>query len=224
VDSIARLPDCDIHAGGIVGAAFLGREITTFRRACQWVKDLPYGHNTRVEDAMVLFEDERGTCFTKHGVIARLAGELELSVYKNLGFYRLNDEIVTGVAELLKPHGLSFVPQIHCFLEYRGFRVDLTEGNCNGKNKTIDDYDFVVPVAAESTRAELQQLYADHCQQYRLLDPRLAGISMSAIGDLMMACNQLMAARCAVMAAAARQGAAESATPIRTEPATRSIS
>ncbi|MBD2066073.1 hypothetical protein H6F93_00735 [Leptolyngbya sp. FACHB-671] len=37
---------------------------------------------------------------------------------KNLGFYRLNDEIVTGASSLLEPHGLNFIPQIHCFLEY----------------------------------------------------------------------------------------------------------
>jgi hypothetical protein len=125
VDSIARLPDGAIHPGGVVGDAFLRRGIATFRQACQWVKDLPYGHNSRTQEpadgssstanAMVLFDDNRGTCFTKHGVIARLASELGLPVYKNLGFYRLNDEIVTGVDEVLAPYGLTFVPQIHCF-------------------------------------------------------------------------------------------------------------
>ena len=202
MDSIDRLPDGVIGAGGIVGDAFLRRDITTFRQACQWVKDLPYGHNSRSDDVLVLFEDQRGTCFTKHGVIARLAEELGLSVFKNLGVYRLTDEIVTGVGPLLASSGLTFVPQIHCFLEYGDARVDLTEGNCNGKNQTIDVYDFVVRVAPESTRAELQQLYAAHLTRYMSLDPGLAATPISTITELLMACNQVLVARCAVMATA----------------------
>jgi len=37
---------------------------------------------------------------------------------------------------------------IHCFLEYGGYRVDLTEGNRNGKNRPIDDFLFTDRVEA----------------------------------------------------------------------------
>jgi hypothetical protein len=238
VDSIARLPDREIQQGGVVGDAFLRRGITTFREACQWVRDLPYGPNSRPQEpadgrsspvnAVVLFEDNRGTCFTKHGVIARLAGELGLNVYKNLGFYRLNDDIVTGVGEVLAPQGLTFIPQIHCFLEYGRCRVDLTEGNCHGKNKTIEVYDFVVRVAPESSRDELQRLYADHLKLYLSFEPRLAALAVSTITDLMMACNQVLMSRCAVTAAASRPvGAEEPREPqeiVRQQPETLLIS
>jgi hypothetical protein len=36
---------------------------------------------------------------------------------------------------------------IHCFLVYGDYRVDLTEGNRNGKNQPIDDFLHTEPVA-----------------------------------------------------------------------------
>jgi hypothetical protein len=135
MDSLAVLPDVVIEPRGIAAEAFFNHNLRTFRQACQWIKDLPYGSNSSTEDSLILFEEKRGTCTTKHGIVARLAEELGLDVYKNLGFYRLNDEIVSGVSALIQTYGLNFIPQTHCFLEYGNFTVDLTEGNCNGKTR-----------------------------------------------------------------------------------------
>ncbi len=151
------LPDIVIQLRGPISNILLEREIASFQAACRYVKAMPYSSNSNNEDSLVLFEENCGTCTTKHGAIARLAAELGLEVYKNLGFYRLNDEIVTGVNAIIQPFGLSFIPQIHCFLRYKAFHVDLTEGNCNGKNKTIDDYDFVVKVQPDLSHAEQEQ-------------------------------------------------------------------
>lgn len=207
--SIARLPERALRAGRPMQDAFLHRGVATFHAACRWVHALPYGCNSTTERVAVLFEDGQGTCFTKHGVIARLAAELELPIRKQVGFYRLTDEIVTGVGALLRPLDLPFVPQLHCFLQYEDVRVDLTDGNRNGKNRTIDDYDFVVPVPPESTRAELERLYLDHLQRYRAIEPRLAATPVTTVVEVAKACNQLLLSRCGVDA-----GAAGTARPI----------
>lgn len=199
MDSIAVLPDSVIKPSGIVAQAFLSRNLETFRQACQWIKDLPYGSNSSTEDSLILFEENCGTCTTKHGVIARLAQELGLDVYKDLGFYRLNDEIVTGVNSLLEIHGLSFIPQIHCFLEYGKFRVDLTEGNCNGKNGTIEAYDFVVRVNPDLTCAEEEQYYLSYLNQYFAIEPQLAIVEVPTILKLLEACNQQVKYQCSIM-------------------------
>ena len=149
---ITVLPNVSLSPQGPMSRRYLEQGLTTFHAACQWTKDLPYGRNTHSEDSLILFEEGHGTCTTKHGAVARLAQEHDLPVQKNLGFYRLNDEIVPGVNAVLAPYGLDFIPQIHCFLVYQNYRVDLTEGNCNGKNKTIEDYDFVVPVEPDIPR------------------------------------------------------------------------
>lgn len=199
MNPVAVLPDDVIEPSGMVAQAFLSRNLKTFRQACQWIKDLPYGSNSSIEDSLILFEENRGTCTTKHGIIARLAQELGLAVYKNLGFYRLSDEIVTGVNRLLQPHDLTFIPQIHCFLEYGEFRIDLTEGNCNGKNKTIDTYDFVVRVNPDLTRAEEEQYYLTYLTQYLAIEPQLKAVGISTVFNLLEACNQQVKYQCSIM-------------------------
>ena len=66
--------------------------------------------NSNNENSLILFEERQGTHTAKHGEIARLAEELNLPGYKNLGFYRLNDAIVTGADAILDPWGLNFIP------------------------------------------------------------------------------------------------------------------
>src|SRR5262245_39771342 len=95
LEAIDALPDAGISPGSAIREAFLLRGLTTFRQACGWVKRLPYGPNPAGDHSLALFDDGCGTCATKHGAIAELAAELGLKVYKTIGFYRLNDEIVT---------------------------------------------------------------------------------------------------------------------------------
>jgi hypothetical protein len=200
MDPISILPDARIRPGSPVADACLARGLHTFRDACQWVKDLPYGSNSRTESALILFEENRGTCFTKHGAIARLAAELGLDVHKNLGFYRLTEEIVTGAAELLRPYGLEFVPATHCFLEHRSFRVDLTEGNRTGKNKDLVDFDFVVRVGPESSRDEHGRCYSTYFAKYSSRDARLAAVALTTVRELLQACHRQAACRCSEIA------------------------
>ena len=141
----------------------------------------------------------KATCTNKHGIISRLAGELNLEVYKNLGFYRLNDEIVTGVNKIIESYGLSFIPQIHCFLEYKNYRVDLTEGNCNGKNKTIEDYDFVVRVKPDLTHQEHEAYYLEYLAKYFLIEPKLKELGESKVLKLLAQCEQQLKYQCSVM-------------------------
>ncbi|MEM8604585.1 MAG: hypothetical protein AAGE59_15200 [Cyanobacteria bacterium P01_F01_bin.86] len=197
---ITVLPNRELQANGIITEQFLQRGLRTFHAACQWVKDLPYGSSSSGEDSLILFEEGYGNCTTKHGAIARLAQAHDLPVYKNLGFYRLNDEVVTGVDALLKPYGLDFIPQIHCFLAYETYRVDLTEGNCNGKNKTIDDYDFVVQVQPDITRQQHQAYYREYLQRYYSLAPQLAALGEDTIFELLEACDRQVNYQCSIMA------------------------
>jgi hypothetical protein len=199
MDSIDVLPNVDIQLKGTISGHFLEREIKTFCAACCWVQELPYGANSNSEDSLILFEENCGTCTTKHGAIARLAQELGIDVYKNLGFYRLNDETVTGVNAIIQPYGLSFIPQIHCFLQYSSFRIDLTQGNCNGKNKTIEDYDFVVRVTPDLTRQEEEKYYISYLNRYFAIEPSLAAVCISTLLELLDACNRQVKYQCSMM-------------------------
>ena len=203
MDSIASLPNDPLRSGSPIADAFLARGLETFRHACEWVRALPYGANSNPENPMILFEEGRGTCLTKHGTTATLAAELGLDVHKNLAFYRMNEDIVHGVADLLRPHGLDFVPATHCVLEHRTCRVDLTAGNRTGKNKDLVDFDFVVRVAPHPSRDQMQRYYATYFTKYCAIDPRLAALGLPAVHELLTRCHQQAACRYTQTAGAA---------------------
>ncbi|MEL6490706.1 MAG: hypothetical protein AAFQ95_12145 [Cyanobacteria bacterium J06621_3] len=194
------LPDVEIQDRGEVSSIFLKRDVTSFQAACRAVKAMPYGSNSNSANSLLLFEEGRGTCSTKHGAIALLAKEQGLPVYKNLGFYRLNNTIVTGVNEILQAYGLSFVPQIHCFLEYKNYRIDLTEGNCNGKNQTIDDYDFVVSVEPDPSYEEKQSCYLEYLRRYFKLAPELEAVGEEKVLKILEECDRQLKYQCSLMA------------------------
>jgi len=200
MNSIEALPDATLQAHGPIAEKFLQQGLKTFHEACRWTKNLPYAANSNSEDSLILFEEGHGSCTNKHGAIARLAQEHSLPVHKNLGFYRLNDEIVTGVNALLQPYGLDFIPQIHCFLVYEGCRVDLTEGNCNGKNKTIEDYDFVIQVTPDLSHAQHQAYYLEFLRRYEAFSPQLATLNDTTVIDLLAACDRQLKYQCSILA------------------------
>ena len=140
MDNISVFPDKSITSDGPVSKVFIDLGITRFQEACHHVLHLPYGYNSDNDDLMILFKENKGTCTTKHAVIGTLAQELSLPVYKNVGIYAMTEEIVSGTDMLLQEFRLPYIPMLHCFLVYENFRVDLTEGNCNGKNRSIETF------------------------------------------------------------------------------------
>jgi hypothetical protein len=48
---------------------------------------------------------------------------------------------------------------IHCFLVYENYRVDLTEGNSNGKNRFIKEFVYIQQVAPNISAKDEYLLY-----------------------------------------------------------------
>lgn len=148
-------PDCEIQGGGKVAVAFRAMGIHRFVEACRHVYELPYGYNSDRDDPMILFKERFGSCTTKHATIASLAQELSLPISRGVGIYPMTEAIVTGAGRIMTAYGLPYVPMIHCYLEHQGMKVDLTEGNRNGKNRSIDEFLFTRLVEANiSAKAE----------------------------------------------------------------------
>ncbi len=200
MDPIDVFPAVALTQQGPVSAEFLARDLKTLQAAARWLKAVPYGSNSDSAHSDLVFSEHRGNCTTKHSLLARLATELGVPIQKNDGFYRLDDRIVTGVNAILAPCGLDYIPQVHCFLQYETYWVDLTAGNCNGKNKTIEDYDYVVPVPPDMSRTEKQQQYVTYLKKYFEQEPKLAQLGVSRVLALLEACEQQVKYQCAVMA------------------------
>ena len=140
MDDYSQLPDAEITDSGEISKKFLELGITSFKEACLYVHNMKYGYNSDKDDKMILFKENMGNCTTKHGVIAALAEELNIPLYKKVGIYKLTDAIAKGTEEILNKYDIPYVPMVHCFLVYENYRFDLSEGNKNGKNTSIEEF------------------------------------------------------------------------------------
>jgi hypothetical protein len=159
MDPYTIFPERGILEGGAISDTFRSLGIHSFLEACRYVNELPYGYNSDRDDLMILFKEKMGTCSTKHAVVATLAAELGLPITRGVGIYPMTEAIVTGTDKILSEYGLPYVPMIHCFLEYGNYRVDLTEGNRNGKNRPIDAFLYTGRVEAAISAKDEYLIY-----------------------------------------------------------------
>ncbi len=178
MDPIGKLPDKDLFDAGPVSRRFQAEGLQTFLAACRHVHQMPYGYNSSKDDPLILFKEGFGTCTTKHMAVGLLAKELGLPIDKCIGIYAMTDRLVTGADSICRAHGLSAIPVVHCFLVYDRYRVDLTEGNLNGKNGPIDDFLFTRNVAPDIPPRDEYRLYRQVLQEQILKRPEWAGVSL----------------------------------------------
>jgi hypothetical protein len=181
MDRLTVFPDKKIKALGRISELLLQIGMASFHDACRFVHGMPYGYNSDREDLMILFKEKMGTCTTKHAVIATLAEEINLPVTKSVGIYAMTEEIVTGTQPILKKFDLPYIPMLHCFLVYDQFRVDLTEGNRNGKNCPIDDFLYTEQVIPHISGKDEYLLYRKALKDDILSREKLAGIDIKTV-------------------------------------------
>jgi len=176
MDYFDKLPDVEITASGDISKKFLVLGIKSFQEACLYVHNLNYGYNSDKDDTMILFKENLGNCTTKHGVIAALAEELNISLEKKVGIYKLTEVISTGTSKILKKYSIPYVPMIHCFLVYENYRFDLTEGNNNGKNTSIEEFIHDEKVIPFITSKDEYFLFKRVLNEKILTSPEMKGI------------------------------------------------
>lgn len=120
------LPKHQIVASGGMSAQFEAFGILDYQDAARFVHQLPYGRNTDRANYQLVLPELRGTCSTKHALLAALAIEQRLPVDLTLGIYEMNDRNTPGVGRILEKHGLAFIPEAHCYLAYEAIRIDVT--------------------------------------------------------------------------------------------------
>lgn len=178
MDPYTVFPNPFIQEKGIVAEKFINLKIRNFWDACVYVQNLPYGYNSTTDDILILFKEGYGSCATKHAVIASLAVELGIPIHKMIGIYAMNEEIVTGTNRILEKYHLPYLPMIHCFLIYHSFHVDLTEGNNNGKNCSIEKFLFTKTVIPNFSEKDEYFLYKTALKNNILTRNEMEGITM----------------------------------------------
>ena len=130
---------------------------------------------------MILFKENRGTCTTKHAVIATLAEELDLPVKKNIGIYAMTEDIVTDTNKILAKYSLPYVPMVHCFLVYGEYRVDLSDGNKNGKKRSIEDFLFTRQVEPNISAKDEYLIFREALKNYILKRKEMSKVDITQI-------------------------------------------
>ncbi|MGA9478251.1 MAG: hypothetical protein WBV21_10745 [Desulfobacterales bacterium] len=181
MDKFTVFPNAAIKAAGPVSGKFLSLGINGFIDACRYVHELPYGYNSDRDDLMILFKEKLGSCTTKHAVIATLAEESGLPIKKAIGIYAMTEEIVTGAGKILDTFGLPYVPMLHCFIVYGDHRVDLTEGNDNGKKRSLEDFLYTKKVIPNISGKDEYLLYRKALSDYILIKNELKGVDLRII-------------------------------------------
>ena len=181
MDKLTVLANVAVRASGPVSNKFLSMGIDGFIDACRFVHELPYGYNSDRDDLMILFKEKLGSCTTKHAVIATLAAESGLPIKRAIGIYPMTEELVTGTGKILVKYGLPYVPMLHCFLVYGEHRVDLTEGNNNGKKRPIEDFLYTETLIANISEKDEYRLYRKALKDRILTKSELNGIDLKRI-------------------------------------------
>jgi hypothetical protein len=120
------LPDASLTPASSTTAAFSSADARTYRDAARLVYRLPYGRTSSRDNLLAVLTEGRGTCSSKHALLAELATELGLPVVLMLGIYLMNERNTPGVGRVLAHHGLAEIPEAHCYLIHDNARIDVT--------------------------------------------------------------------------------------------------
>ncbi|WP_254544307.1 hypothetical protein [Halomarina pelagica] len=127
-----QFPNFSIRSYGMISAAFCERGITDFHRAVEHVRDLPYGRTSNKTNLPLVLVEERGTCSTKHALLAQLATEHGVDTFQlTLGIYEMSERNTSGVGRVLSDYGLESIPEAHCYLSTQSQRFDFTKPNAS---------------------------------------------------------------------------------------------
>jgi len=126
MDTWTALPDVPLPESGGLGFQLRTRGCATLREAARYLHTLPYGRNADRADFLLVLSEGRGTCSTKHALLAALAEEVGAPVRLTLGIYEMCEANTPGVGAVLHRHQLAAIPEAHTYLRFAGHRVDIT--------------------------------------------------------------------------------------------------
>ena len=125
------LPEALLAPAGPLTAALAARGVTGFREAGRYLQSLPYGRTANRAAFSAVLDERRGTCSTKHALLAAVAQEQQLAVQLTLGIYEMHDRNTPGVGAVLARYQLAAIPEAHCYLTYAGTRIDVTRSGAD---------------------------------------------------------------------------------------------
>ncbi len=126
MESWQALPQVALARPGALASRFAALGPRDLRAAARYVNALPYGRSSSRENPALVLDEGRGTCSSKHTLLALLAHEQGIAVELMLGIYEMREANTPGVGRVLERYGIPALPEGHCYLRYAGKRIDIT--------------------------------------------------------------------------------------------------
>ncbi len=161
MQSWPALPEVPLQLAAPIADEFIARGITDFRATGRYLHHLPYGRNSDRSDFRLVLPEGRGTCSTKHALLAELAREQNLPLVLTLGIYEMHERNTPGVGVVLDRHGLPYIPEAHCYVRYAGTRIDITRSGAE-PTEPIDRFlaeEAIVPAQIGDYKVQFHQRF-----------------------------------------------------------------
>jgi hypothetical protein len=130
--------DFPLIGSGPLSSAVRALGLQSFAEVAEVIRTLPYGRVTDNEDQAAILRERRGTCSSKHRLLAALAHECgRTDVSLMIGFYEMSERNTPGVGSVLAAARVDAIPEAHCYLMYEGRRYDFT-GLGSGQSSPFD--------------------------------------------------------------------------------------
>jgi len=161
---------------GRVGSGLRASGLTQFGAAANYVKSLPYGRTFQPADPLSILREHRGTCSTKHALLALAAGEMgSFSVELMLCFFDMNERTTRGVGRVLKTYGITSIHEAHCYLRIDGSPYDFT-GLPQSTESPLDNIfseEVVTPLELLAEKAARHRAYIRAWAKQHNFDPEV---------------------------------------------------
>lgn len=191
MSSWEALPDAELAARGPHSDALRAAGAHTYREVARRVHALPYGRNADRADFRLVLPEGRGTCSTKHALLAAVAAEQGLAVTLTVGIYDLSEANTPGVGPVLARHGLASLPEAHCYLRHAGRRVDVTRSGVEA-GEPIAAFHAEWAIAPDQIGAHKVALHRRYLEAWLASRPEL-GLTPQALWEIREACIRALA-------------------------------
>jgi hypothetical protein len=115
-------------SGKPISDRFLKLGLPDFFSAATYIRELAYQRNTHKNNAVVVLDEQGGTCSTKHALLKLLADENEQPAVKlMMGIYRMNAINTKPAKQVLEKYQLDYIPEAHNYLRVGNEIIDATK-------------------------------------------------------------------------------------------------
>jgi len=185
-DALDRLANRPFAPDGPFTARFRAAGVGDFAGAARHLLKLPYGRIADRSRFWLVLEEGRGTCTTKHALLAALAREQEIDVQLMLGIYEMSERNTPGVGPVLDAHGLQSIPEAHCFLRHQGERIDITGVPAGAE--PIDRFLHEEPITLEQIGAYKIEVHRRFLAEWIRCSEAARGPSLDEVWRIREAC------------------------------------